>query len=280
MIEVNNITKTYHNTVALQQASIRLEEDKIYGLLGRNGAGKTTLLNLIANRIFPNEGSILIDGENNIENAKVMKHVYCMSEKELYPESMKIKDVLYWSAQFYPGFDMEYAHDLAKKFQLNLKRKVKQLSTGYKSIFKLIVGLACNAKYVLYDEPVLGLDANHRELFYMELIRNYSQHPKTIVISTHLIEEVSSVLEEVVIIKHGRILLQEPTQSLLSKGYTVAGVAQEVEQYCKDKEILGVDSLGGLKTAYILGEVDYDSIGNLTISRLDLQKLFVKLTND
>lgn len=278
MIECYRIDKNFHKTQALKDVTLKLEANKIYGLLGRNGAGKSTLLNIISNRLFASSGTVLIDGVAHT-GEEAQREIYCMSEKELYPESMKIKEVFYWTSQFYPRFDMDGALQLAKKFSLPLTKKVKQLSTGYKSIFKLIVALSTNASYVLLDEPVLGLDANHREVFYQELLKNYMEHPKTIVISTHLIEEIANLLEEVIMIKDGSLLLQEPVEDLLARGYTISGMQSAVDAYCHGKEVLGSDSLGGLKTAYLMGTVDEQAIGDLTVTKLDLQKLFVKLTN-
>ncbi len=279
-IEVKNISKNFGNTRALNQVTLTFEENKIYGLLGRNGAGKSTLLNIITNRIFADEGNVLVNGENSKENDKALNKIYMMGEKNYYPPAMKIKDIFYWSKEFYPSFDMEYANKLADLFQLNTNKKVKELSTGYNSIFKDIIGLSVNTPYVLFDEPVLGLDANHRELFYKLLIEKYSLSPSTFIISTHLIEEVSNIIEEIIIIKDGEIIKNETKESLMSQGYTVSGKASLVDEYIEGKEIIGVDSIGGLKSAYVMGKVNKESIPDgLEVTRMDLQKLFVQLTN-
>jgi ABC-2 type transport system ATP-binding protein len=132
---------------------------------------------------------------------------------------------------------------------------------------------------VLLDEPILGLDANHRELFYRILLEKYSDHPCTIIISTHLIEEVSALIENVIIIKKSKIIKDESCENLLSQGYTVSGNASLVDTYIAGKNILGTDSIGGLKSAYILGTRGDEIPAGIEISRLDLQKLFIKLTN-
>ena len=166
IIEIKNITKKYLNVIAVDNLSITIEENKIYGLLGRNGAGKSTLLNMITNKIFPTSGEIFIDNDSVIDNDRAISKIYCMTEKNLYPEGMKIKDTFKWSKEFYQKFNMEYAKGLALKFNLNLNKRVKELSTGYSSIFKVIIALSCNAPIILLDEPVLGLDANHRDFLY------------------------------------------------------------------------------------------------------------------
>lgn len=279
-IEVRNITKNYGSTRALDQVSLKFEENKIYGLLGRNGAGKSTLLNIITNRIFASEGEILIDGLPARENDAAQQKIYLMSEKDFYPEKMKVKDIYKWTAAFYPDFDMEYAMHVSELFELNTGKTVKALSTGFNSIFKVVIALSVNTPYVLLDEPVLGLDANNRELFYRLLIEKYSNYPCTIVVSTHLIEEVSNVIENVMIIKKGKIIKNETREELLSKGYTVSGAASKIDSYILGKNVIGTDSLGGLKSAYILGELDRAGIPEgIEVTKMDLQKLFVQLTN-
>lgn len=279
-IEIKNLSKTFGSIEALSQISLCFEENKIYGLLGRNGAGKSTLLNLISNRIFPDRGEILINGMPAMENDKAQSLIYLMSEQTLYPEKMKIRELFKWTQNFYPNFDLGYAQNLAAQFGLDTKKRVRTLSTGYSSIFKIILALSAGTPYILLDEPVLGLDAGHRDLFYKVLIEKYSTDPCTIILSTHLIEEASGVIEDIVIIKDGKVIQKESCESLLAKGYTVSGKASSVDDFTRGREVIGTDVLGGLKTAYILGTVNKEEIPeDLELSRLDLQKLFVQLTN-
>ena len=279
-IEIKDIHKSFQAVKALDGVSLVIEPNKIYGLLGRNGAGKTTLLNVIMNRIFPNQGSVLVDGEIAAENDKILHQMFLMSEKTLYPEGMRVGTALEWAKEFNENFDLNYAKELAKLFELSLKKKIKTLSTGYLSIFKLIVALSYDIPYVLLDEPVLGLDANHRELFYKVLLESYANKPRTIVISTHLIEEVSHLIEEVVMIKEGKIICQENCEDLLQKGYSVSGRSDHVDAYCVGKEVIGFDTLGSMKIAYLMGKAMPEELNdNIEVSKLDLQKLFVQMTN-
>lgn len=279
-IEVRNVIKNYGSTCALDKVNLSFEDNKIYGLLGRNGAGKTTLLNIITNHIFADSGEILIDGVSSVENDKALQKIYMMSEKNYYPEKMKIKEIYNWSKAFYPDFDMEYALNISDQFELNINKNVKALSTGFNSIFKVIIALSVNVPYILLDEPVLGLDANNRELFYSLLIDKYSKNACTIVISTHLIEEVSNVIENVIIIKKGKIIKNETREELLTKGYTISGAADKIDRYVVGRNVIGTDILGGFKSAYIIGEPEKaQMLQGLEITKMDLQKLFVQLTN-
>lgn len=277
-IQIKNITKSYNDIKALDNVSFSFEFGKIYGFLGRNGAGKSTLINIIANRVFADKGDILIDDITAKENIAVQEKIFCMSEADLYDKDLKIKEHFKWINRFYETFDMNKAIEISEKFNLNTNKKFKALSKGYQSIFKLTVALSLNVPYIIFDEPVLGLDANHRELFYNLLLKEYENDERTFIIATHLIEEVANIVEEVVLIDEGKMLLQANVGTLLETGYSVSGVAQEVDNYCVDKNVIGYDELGGLKIAYILGGKTITKNSNLQISTMNLQKLFVKLT--
>lgn len=279
-IQVKHVSKSYGNTEALKDINLVFKEKTIYGLLGRNGAGKSTLLNIITNRIFPSEGEVLINDSNVVEDDNILSNIYTTCENTYFPESMRVKEVFKWTSVFYPGFDMNYANDLCNMFGLNSKKKVKSLSTGYVSILKLITALSTNAECLIFDEPVLGLDANNRDLFYRLLIEKYSEDPFTVIVSTHLIEEISNIIEEIVIIKDGQIIENKSRDDLLAKGYTVSGTANAVDSFIADKDVIGQDVLGGLKTVYIRGEKPAIIPTGLEVSKLDLQKLFIQLTNN
>lgn len=278
-IQIKNITKTYKDVTALDNVSFSFEFGKIYGFLGRNGAGKSTLINIIANRIFADKGEIFVDDMTAKENMAIHEKIFCMSEADLYNKDLKIKDHFKWINRFYENFDMKKAFEIAGKFNLDTDKKFKALSKGYQSVFKLTVALSLRVPYIIFDEPVLGLDANHRELFYSLLLKEYENDERTFIIATHLIEEVANIIEEVVLIDKGKVLLQENVGTLLETGYSVSGMTKDVDGYCHGKNVIGYDELGGLKIAYILGEkTAFPQNSSLQISAMNLQKLFVKLT--
>jgi ABC-2 type transport system ATP-binding protein len=277
-IQIQNVTMRYGPTVALRDVSLRLEERRIYGLLGRNGAGKSTLINAITNRIIPTQGSVRINGMPAAENNAAQGLVYAMGEKRYMPDETRVTEFFAWTKWFYPGFNLAYAMDLAQRFKLPVKKRLKGLSTGYSTIAKLIAALATDAPYVLLDEPVLGLDANHRELFYRELLANYAENPRTFVLSTHLIEEISGIIEQVVVLHGGKVLIDKPADEVKAMGHSVSGRAQDVDAYCAGRDVLSTHALGGLKTASVLGGAG-DVPTGLEITPLDLQQLFVRLTD-
>lgn len=284
VITIKNLKKKFGYNEILENINLTFEENKIYGLLGRNGAGKTTLLNIITNRIFQDSGTVEVDGENIRENDSALEKIYFMTERSLFPESYKVKKVFKWTAEFYPNFNMDYALDLAKKFDLDVNKRIKNLSTGYRSICKIITTLSSGAEVLIFDEPVLGLDANHRELFYKELMEEYIKHPKTIILSTHIIEEVSRLIENVVILNDKKIVSSQEAEELLGKAYTVSGLSKNVDKYIEAKEIVNVEVLTNFKAATVLGDINVDDRKlaeelELEFSKLELQKLFIYLTN-
>ncbi len=279
-IEIKGLSKSFKDDIAINKNSIVIEHGKIYGLLGRNGAGKTTLLKLMNQHIFPDEGEIIIDGEVLSAHHELTRELFFIGEDNLYPGSFKVSDAFKCTQSFYPTFDYEKALELCKAFDLNPKRRIKALSTGYRTIYKIITALCVNTPYVFLDEPVLGLDANHRALFYKSLLKTYSEQSNTFVLSTHLIEEISGIVEDVIILKQGKVLMQSSTEKLLEMGYSVSGAVGDVDQYLKDKKVLNTDEIGSLKVAYLIdSEIDRNIPDTLQYASLDLQQLFVALTN-
>lgn len=279
-IEVRDLTKSYGKTTALNNVSVTFKENCIYGLLGRNGAGKSTLLNIISGRTFADSGEVLIDGVNASGNDSALGKVHLMSEQLLYNPSLKVKDMFRTASFYYPDFDTEYALKLCSEYELDTNRKLSKLSTGYRTIAKAVNALACGAPIVFFDEPVLGLDANHRDLFYKHVVNRYSEHPATFVISTHLIEETAGIIERAVVIQKGKLLLDNDVEEVRSMGYSVSGKAADVDSFAKGRELMGEDVLGGLKTVYIKGQLNEAELPEgLTAEPMNLQNIFIHLTN-
>ena len=283
-IEVRSVSKSFGRTEALKSVSATFASGKICGFLGRNGAGKTTLLNIITNRIFADRGQVLVDGEPAVENDQAQSKIFYMTEQTLYPENMRVRDVFQLTLGFYPEFDLDEALRLADRFKLDIGKKIEGLSTGYRSIFKLVLTLSAHTPIIIFDEPVMGLDANYRDLFYKELAAHYSTTPSTVILSTHLIQEAAGLLEEVVIIDEGRILLAQTAESILQLAYTVSGDQESVDRYLAGKKVIREESLGRFKTAMIYQErngIDQSELARLglDLTPARLQELFISLTN-
>lgn len=176
-IEVRDVVKTYKDVTALDHVSFRLDDGKIYGLLGRNGAGKSTIINIINNRIFPDSGQVFIDGEEAMEQESAQSKVFCMSEKDLYPKNMRVQKAFWLTRGFYPEFDEERAREYGERFGLNTKKKIGELSTGYRSIFKLIVALSLDLPYIFLMSRCLGWMPTTENCFTNSFWRNSAESP-------------------------------------------------------------------------------------------------------
>lgn len=279
-IELKNVSKSFGGVHALSDVSLSFGGGKIYGLLGPNGAGKTTLLNIITNRLYADCGEVLIDGESAPGRDRALGKVYMMAEQNLFPDSMKVKGALKITADFIPSFDLELAMELAQKFGLPMNKKVKALSTGYSSILRLVLALSANTPYVIFDEPVLGLDAQHRDMFYRLLMEHCGGGGQMVILSTHLIQEAAPLIEHAVIIKGGKILRDASAEELTGAAHTVSGPAGLVDGYIAGRQVLNTTAIGGLKTACVEGEPDARVPAGLEVSAMGLQDYFISLMNE
>lgn len=285
ILEAVNVTKSFGANTALQDISVQFEEGRIYGLLGRNGAGKTTFLNLITAKFGTTSGKILYRGKDVWEDLHAQSQICYMTERNMFPKDFKVRQLFETAEDFYSGFDMSYAKYLADKFKLDMGKKFKTLSKGYESICKIIMALASDCQLVLMDEPVLGLDAAVRDEFYRIFLEDFAKKPRTYIISTHLIEEVSGIIEEAVIIKSGRLLMKKSVEEMLEMGYCAAGKSDNVDRYTEGRKVIHQEMVGNFKTATIFepaGQRDTDKAAKLDVEivPMQLQKLFVHLTGE
>ncbi|QHW34686.1 ABC transporter ATP-binding protein [Paenibacillus rhizovicinus] len=284
IVEARRLTKSYGSFTAVDNVSFAIEPNKIYGLLGRNGAGKTTIMHLITAQLFPSSGELHVFGEEPYENNRVLRKTCFIKESQKYPDSFRVKDVLDTAAMLFPNWDDDFAKRLTADFNLPLKRRVKKLSRGMLSSVGIIIGLASRAELTIFDEPYLGLDAVARSIFYERLMEDYTEFPRTVILSTHLIDEVSKLLEHVIVINKGRILLDDEADSLRGRAYTVSGPAAKIDSYAAGKKVIHQESLGGSRSITIyerLGASDQkqaEALG-LQFTPVTIQQLIVYLTN-
>ncbi|THG32319.1 ABC transporter ATP-binding protein [Naasia lichenicola] len=281
-VEVSGLTKRFGSTTAVNEATFTVEENTIHGLLGRNGAGKTTLMQLITGQDFATSGSIRIFGEHPVENSGVLRRVCFIKESQKYPDDFKPKHVFESAPWFFENWDAELAARLIEDFRLPVNRRIKKLSRGQTSAVGVIVGLASRAPLTFFDEPYLGLDAVARQIFYDRLLEDYAEHPRTIILSTHLIDEVSSLLEHVIVIDDGRIIIDQDSDSLRGSATTVVGTGTAVESFIAGHEVLHLDRIGGLASATIgqltPAERAAATTAGLELTPVSLQQLIVRRT--
>jgi ABC-2 type transport system ATP-binding protein len=283
VVEVSGLIKKYGKFTAVDDASFRIEENRIYGLLGRNGAGKTTIMSLLTAQVFASSGSIRVFGESPIENAEVLGNICFIKESQTYPEDFRPRHVFASAPWFFPNWDQDFADRLVADFRVPLNRRIKKLSRGQLSAVGVIVGLASRAPLTFFDEPYLGLDAVARQTFYDRLLEDFAEHPRTVILSTHLIDEVSNLLEHVIVIDDGRIIIDEESEELRGSATIVSGTRGAVEAFVAGRDVLHREGLGGLATATVSHLSDADKAAaraaGLETSPVSLQQLIVRSAN-
>lgn len=284
-VELKNVSLQYKDFKALDNVSLKLDGGKIYGLLGRNGAGKTTLLSLLAAFHKQTQGEIEIGGEPSFENAGIMQHVAFLYESDLSYEYEYVSAMLEIVGRYRPKFDAEYADYLVKRFKLPTDKYVKDLSKGMQSALGVTMGLASRAPLTIFDEVYLGMDAPTREIFYQELLEDQAKHPRTFILSTHLVSEMDYLFDEVVIIDKGKVVLHEEYETLVSKGASITGSSEAVDEFVSGKTRLSEQRLSNTKSVMIYEYLDearrQEAIQNgLEIGPISLQDLFIYLTRE
>ncbi len=279
----NDIVKTYGKKEVLHNIDLEIEPGKIYGLIGKNGAGKTTLLSILTAQNPPSEGTVTYNGMPVWENQDALDHL-CFS-RELNPligwgsNNLKVNKYLKTAAAFFPHWDKALAERLIKDFGLDVKKRICKLSKGMMSMVTIIVAMASKSDITILDEPVAGLDVVARELFYKELLADYAQTGRTFLISTHIIEEASSLFEETIIMKDGSVLLKENTQELLDRAIHVSGKAEDVDNATAGLNIHHTESIGRSKGVTVLlkpGQKIKEGY-DVSVQPVSLQNLFVAL---
>ncbi|MFE4952231.1 ABC transporter ATP-binding protein [Leifsonia sp. NPDC056665] len=282
-VQVSGVTKRFGSFTAIDEVSLTIKPGRIHGLLGRNGAGKTTLMQLITGQDFVTSGDIRVFGEKPTENARVLQNICFIKESQRYPEDFQPKHVLRSAPWFFENWDADFADRLVEEFRLPLNRRIKKLSRGQLSAVGVIVGLASRAPLTFFDEPYLGLDAVARQLFYDRLLEDFAEHPRTVVLSTHLIDEVANLLEHVVVIDQGRILMDDDAEALRTSATTVVGPRTAVDAFVGGREVLHRDGLGGLASVTVSGlgaaERAEAASAGLELAPVSLQQLIVRKTN-
>jgi ABC-2 type transport system ATP-binding protein len=283
VVEVSGLTKKYGKFTAIDDASFGVRENTIYGLLGRNGAGKTTMMQLLTGQQFATDGDIRVFGKSPVENAGVLSNICFIKESQSYPEDFRPRHVFASAPWFFDHWDADFADRLIREFQVPVNRRIKKLSRGQLSAVGVIVGLASRAPLTFFDEPYLGLDAVARQIFYDRLLEDFAEHPRTVILSTHLIDEVSALLEHVIVIDGGRIIIDEEADALRGSAATVSGTNAAVDAFVGNRDVLRRDGIGGL-TSVTLENFDAADrkaaqAAGLEVGAVSLQQLIVRKTS-
>lgn len=226
VLECKNLSKSYGNTEALSDISLKIQSGKIIGLLGPNGSGKTTLIKLANGLLQPTDGEILIcDMPPSVETKSLVSY---LPERLSLPLWMKTEQVVKYYADFYEDFSEKTAREMLKRLEISEKQKIKEMSKGTREKLQLIMVMSRNAKLYLLDEPIGGVDPAARDYIISTILTNYNPEA-SVIISTHLIADIEQILDEVVFINRGKLELHKSVDDLREEsGKSIDGVFREV----------------------------------------------------
>lgn len=226
LIKCTGLTKSYGKKKGLHELDLTLESGKIIGLLGPNGSGKTTFIKLLCGLLTPSGGEVTIDGKSIGPETKAI--VSYLPERSYIPNWMKVNDILNYFEDFYKDFRRNVAEDMLKRLDIDPTLKIKTLSKGTKEKVQLILVMSRDAKLYLLDEPIAGVDPAARDYILDTIITNYNPEA-SIIISTHLIQDIERILDDVVMIQYGNLKLHGSADALREeKGMSIDQIFREV----------------------------------------------------
>ena len=226
LLKCTDLTKTFGGVTALNNLNLTIDSGKIIGLLGPNGSGKTTLIKIINGLLTPTSGTVLIDGKTpGVETKKIVAY---LPDRNFLGKSMNVEQLIKLYGDFYADFRPELAREMIERLQIPVNSQLKTLSKGNKEKVCLILVMSRNAKLYVLDEPIAGVDPATRDYIISTIINNYNQD-SSVLISTHLISDIESVLNDVIFIKQGNVVLHNTVDEIREQhGMSVDELFREV----------------------------------------------------
>lgn len=256
LITCIDLTKSYGGFKALNNVSFEIEENKITGLIGRNGAGKTTLLKILAGYFYETSGKVEVFNERPFNNLLVSANSILVDDQMSFPDALNLREILDEANRFYAKWDMDFAIRLFEYFSFDEKQYHKNLSKGKTSTFNMIIGLASRCALTIFDEPTTGMDVAVRKDFYRALLKDYLAHPRTIIISSHHLEEVDDLLEDVLLLNEGEKYLHLSVEEMKEYAIGISGDLQIIEPFLVGKTPIFKEVISD-SAAYIVIRNDY-----------------------
>jgi ABC-2 type transport system ATP-binding protein len=282
-ILADRLSRRYRDERVLDNISFEIEAGSITGLLGRNGAGKTTLLRILSGQEFPSSGSVTMLGRSPLENDHLLGRMVFIREDQQYPEytgrrggwgmQVRVRHALKAAASFYPNWNADLAEALLAEFSLPVARPVSRLSRGMHSALGIIIALAARAEVTLFDEPYAGLDPVARKVFYNRLLADYADHPRTVLLSTHFVDEAVGLLERVLVIDRGHLVLDAPADDVRGAATSVSGPALAVADFTAGRTVWERRQVFSQETAVVAGPLDDIDHARAKMLRLHLEPL-------
>lgn len=286
VIECSELTKIYNKNKVLNDLSFSIEENTITGLIGRNGAGKTTLLKIIAGYIKHTSGEVRVFSERPFNSLNVSVNSIFVDDQMSFPPALQLGELLREAERFYPNYDATLARRLFDYFDFDAKGYHNRLSKGKTSTFNMIIGLASRCPLTIFDEPTTGMDEAVRKDFYRALLKDYIAHPRTMIISSHHVDEIEDILENVLLMNKGRKLLHLPIADIKEWAIAIKGNKETVLKWINNTEILYQNEVG-FNTLYAVvrrnslnGREEQAQLAGLEMTPVRSSDLFVYLTSE
>jgi len=279
IIEARGLRKAFGPTIALDGVDFLVDEGRIHGLIGLNGAGKTTLLNAVLG-LTPCEGSLVVVGRNPWERRDdLMRDVCFVADVAVLPRWMKVRNALDYVAGVHPRFDRAKAERFIARTDIPIGKRIGKLSKGMVAQLHLALVMAIDAKLLVLDEPTLGLDILFRKQFYDSLLNDYFDGKRTIVVTTHQVEEIQHILTDVTFIHRGRIVFSSPMDAIESRHAELSVRAENLEAARALGPIHERQALG--RTILLFDDADRERLAALgEVRSPGLADLFLALIGD
>lgn len=282
-IETGGLVKCFKDKKALDSITLEVPENCIIGLIGRNGAGKTTLMKTLAGHLRPDSGTVRVFGEKPFDNLKVLSDILFMDDAR-YPDNVNLAFLFNLTSFYYPDFDIRRADRLLNYFDISQKMNIKKLSKGIKTLFSLVLAVCSRAPLTMLDEPSLGLDAAHRKEFATLLLNEYASHPRTMIISSHLISEFENLMERVILIDRGKLVFHKTLEETQGYALYLSGHRGILEPRTARWEVLTLEEMGNHLTLGVVNNFTEKELFDLrsmdiAVSPMNVQDVCINLTS-
>lgn len=264
VIEFKNLTKSYKFNTVLNHINFTIEEGTLTGIIGRNGVGKTTLMKLITGYIHKTGGDVHVFSEDPFNNLKVSANSILVDDSMSFSDKLSLSEILIEAERFYANWDQQLAHRLFTYFNFHPDLRHHQLSKGKKSTFNAIIGIASHCPLTIFDEPTTGMDTAARRDFYRALLKDYIAHPRTILLSSHHLEEIEDLLENILLIHDGTIRFHGPISDLQEMFVKLIGKKEVIHQQIEGRKGFGHRNDGPIYKMYVKNSFSEDEQSLLT----------------
>jgi ABC-2 type transport system ATP-binding protein len=277
LIEAKSLSKKYGSHQALKSVDFKVERGRIVGLVGPNGAGKTTILKAILG-LTSYQGELKVLGMDPArQRHEIMQKVSFIADVAVLPRWIKVANAIEFVAQTHPNFNIERANKFLSKTKIPMTAKVKQLSKGMVAQLHLALVMSIDAELLVLDEPTLGLDILYRKEFYNQLLAEFFDEGRSILVTTHQIEEIENLLTDILFVKDGQIVLDATMEDIAEKYFEVMVSKENAEQALALKPVMERDIFGrkvflfdgvSRKKLEPLGELHSPSIADLFVAKM------------